>query len=148
IIDTVDSVTGGGDTQNVLQVMDGSGKIVDRLQAQLSAGGSSITAEEAKESEKVLTDKVSSGVIDSFLSLSVDEQGTIHANYTTMSMMDFSMPRRVQEALQSIQTEMKAESLSLTGEEVQTLFTPIQFEQKNVSPSAKSEEELNQARFL
>lgn len=43
---------------------------------------------------------------------------------------------------------MKAEELSLNGEQVQTLFTPIQFEQKNVSPSAKSEDELNQARVL
>lgn len=148
IIDTVQDVTGTEDTQSVLQVVDTSGMLVDRLEAQLSAGGSNLTAEEAKESEKVLTDKVSSGDIDSFLSLSVDEQGTIHANYTTMSMMDFSMPQRIQDALQSIQTEMKAEELSLTGAEVQTLFTPIQFEQKNVSPSAKSEEELNQARFL
>ena len=43
---------------------------------------------------------------------------------------------------------MKAEELSLSGEQVQTLFAPIQFEQQSVSPSAKSEEELSQARGL
>ena len=148
VIDTVQNVTGTGDSQEVLQVVDKSGMIVDRLQAQLAAGEYDITVEAANESEDVLADKVSYGEIDSFLALSVDEQGIIHANYTTMSIMDFSMPMRIQEALQSIQTEMKAEELSLTGTQVQTLFTPIQFEQKNVSPSAKSEEELGQARVL
>ncbi|WP_432360696.1 ABC transporter permease [Sporosarcina sp. UB5] len=148
IIDTVQDVTGAGSSQNVLQVVDTSGMLVDKLQEQLAYGESDIIIEGADESDNVLTDKVSSGEIDSFLSLSVDEQGTIRAKYTTMSMMDFSMPMRIQDALQTIQTSMKAEELSLTGAEVQTLFTPILFEQKNVSPSAKSEEELHQARIL
>lgn len=148
IIDTVQDVTGTGDKQEVLQVVDTSGVLIDRLQAQLSAGESNFTAEAAKESEEELNDKVSAGEINSFLSLSVDDQGIIHANYTTMGMMDFSMPMRIQDALQTIQTEMKTEELSLTGEQVQTLFSPIQFDQKNISPSAKSEDELNQARAL
>lgn len=145
IIDTVQDVTGSGDSQNALQVIDSSGEIVDRLQLQLA---DDISIEATDESEKNLEDKVSSGEIDSFLSLSVDEEGIIHAKYTTMSMMDFSFPMRIQDALQSIQTEMKAEELSLSSAQVQTLFSPIQFDQKNVSPSAKSEEELNQARVL
>ncbi|HEX5564604.1 MAG TPA: ABC transporter permease [Sporosarcina sp.] len=148
IIDTVEDMTGAGDSQNALQVVDTSGMLVDRLQAQLADGDSSLTIEASDESEKTLADQVSSGDIESFLSLSVDGQGTIHANYTTMSMMDFLLPMRIRDALQSIQTEMKAEELSLSGAQVQTVFTPIQFEQKNVSPSAKSEEELNQARVL
>lgn len=145
IIDTVQGVTGAGESQNALQVMDSSGKLVDKLQLQLA---DDISIEATDESEKNLEDKVSSGEIDSFLSLSVDDAGLIHAKYTTMSMMDYSFPMRIQDALQSIQTEMKAEELSLTGAQVQTLFTPIQFDQKSVSPSAKSEEELNQARIL
>lgn len=145
IIDTVQDVTGSGDSQNALQVLDSSGVLVDRLQLQLA---DDISIEATDESEKNLEDKVSSGEIDSFLSLSVDDGGIIHAKYTTMSMMDFSFPMRIQDALQSIQTEMKAEELSLSSAQVQTLFSPIQFDQKNVSPSAKSEEELNQARVL
>ena len=62
--------------------------------------------------------------------------------------MEFNLPMMLQDALQSIQTEMKAEELSLSGEQVQTLFAPIQFDQQSVSPSAKSEEELSQARGL
>ncbi|MDW0114899.1 ABC transporter permease [Sporosarcina saromensis] len=148
IIDTVQTITGGDETENRLYVVDESGELVGKLQAQLEVVGSDLKVEQAEDAEQVLMEKVTSEEIDAFLTVSVDEQNTIQATYTTMGLLDFSMPQRIQEALQSIQTEMKAEQLSLTGEQVQTLFTPIQFEQKNVSPSAKSEEELNQARVL
>ncbi|MDN4608582.1 ABC transporter permease [Sporosarcina highlanderae] len=147
IIDTVQHVS-GGDEKETLQVIDSSGMLVDRLKEQFEAGGSGIQVEASTKSEKELTDELTAKDIDSFLSVSVDEHGIIHANYTTMSLMDFSLPSRIQEALQSIQTQMKAEELSLSGTEVQTLFTPIQFDQKNVSPSAKSEEELVTAQIL
>ncbi|GEN82760.1 hypothetical protein SLU01_10720 [Sporosarcina luteola] len=147
IIDTVQDMT-GGEEEEVLHVVDTSGVLIDPLRAQLETEESGIVVKATEESEQELTDKVTSEDIDSFLTLSVDEQGTIHANYTTMSMMDFSLPGRIQDALQSIQTEMKANELSLSGAQVQTLFTPIQFEQQNISPSAKSEEELNTARVL
>ena len=102
----------------------------------------------SSKSEKELTDLVKEGEIDSFVSLALDNENTIQANYVSMSAMEFTLPMMLQEALQSIQTEMKAQELSLSGEQVQTLFAPIQFEQQSVSPSAKSEEELSQARGL
>ncbi|MBE1554913.1 ABC transporter permease [Sporosarcina limicola] len=148
IIDTVQSVTGGGDSEETLQVIDTSGVLADRLNGQFSANETGITVELSDQSEQALTKKVKEGDIDSFLTLALDDTKTIQANYTTMSAIDFNLPRVIQDALQSIQTELKAEGLSLSGEQVQTLFSPIQFEQKNVSLSAKSEEELNQARVL
>ncbi|WOV86573.1 ABC transporter permease [Sporosarcina oncorhynchi] len=144
IIDTVQTMTGGGDDEQVLYVVDESGQLADRLTLQLSG----MKVEQSSESKEALIEKLTSEEIDSVLTLAVDSQGVIEAEYTTMSLMDFAIPMQIQEALQSIQTEMKAEELSLNGEQVQTLFTPIQFEQKNVSPSAKSEDELNQARVL
>lgn len=148
IIDTIQNVTGDGDTEETLQVIDHSGVLVEQLEAQFNSNESGIKVEVSTESEQALTEQVTAGEIDSFLTLSLGDSNTIHANYTTMSMMDFFLPSSIQDALQSIQTEMNAAELSLSGEQVQTLFTPIQFEQQNVSPSAKSEEELNQARIL
>ncbi len=149
IIDSVKSVTGGdNESAQVLQVIDESGILVDRLTAQFEANGSDMTVEKASESEQALTDQVKEGEIDSFLTLTLDETNTIQANYTSMSSMEFTLPMMIQDALQSIQTEMKAEELSLSGEQVQTLFAPIQFEQQSVSASAKTEEELSQARGL
>ncbi|WP_339254143.1 ABC transporter permease [Sporosarcina sp. FSL W8-0480] len=147
IIDTVQHVS-GGDKKEVIQVIDESGVLADKLKMQLEATDGNLTVEATGKSVSELTDEVTTKEIDSFLSLSLDEQGIIHANYTTMSLMDFNLPRRIQDALQSIQTQLKADELALSGAEVQTLFTPIQFEQQNVSPSAKSEEELMTAQIL
>ncbi|MER2088922.1 ABC transporter permease [Sporosarcina sp. JAI121] len=149
IIDTVKSVTGGdGDTSEVMQVLDESGVLAERLKVQLESSESDIQMELSGKSEKTLTDQVKEGEIDSFLTLALDDTNTIQANYTSMSAMESALPMMLQDALQSIQTEMKAEELSLTGEQVQTLFAPIQFELQSVSASAKTEEELSQARGL
>lgn len=148
IIDGVQDVMGDGDEPKTLYVIDESEVIADQLAVQLESSEAGIEVEVSDLTAEALTKQVTDGEIDSFLSVGLDSSNTITANYTTMSMMDISMPAMIQDALQSIQTEMKASELSLSGEQVQTLFTPIQFEQKNVSPSAKSEEELNQARVL
>lgn len=148
IIDIVQDVTSKDGSEEVLQVIDQSGVLANQLSEQFNGNETGIQVAVTDKSEETLTEQVTAGEIDSFLILSLDDTNTIIANYSTMSMMDFTLPSMVQDALQSIQTEMKAEELSLSGEQVQTLFTPIQFEQKNVSASAKSEEELNQARVL
>lgn len=149
IIDTVKSVTGGdSDSAEVLQVLDESGVLADRLKMQFESNESDVKVELSSKSEKELTKEVKEGEIDSFVTLALDNTNTIQANYVSMSAMEFNLPMMLQEALRSIQTEMKAEELSLSGDQVQTLFAPIQFEQQSVSPSAKSEEELSQARGL
>lgn len=149
IIDTVKSATGGdSDSAEVMQVIDESGVLVDRLKMQFESNESDVKVELSSKSEKELTDQVKEGEIDSFLTLVLDNTNTIQANYVSMSAMEFTLPMMLQDALKSIQTEMKAEELSLSGEQVQTLFAPIQFEQQSVSPSAKSQEELSQARGL
>lgn len=147
IIDGVQQVSSGSE-EPVIKVMDESGHLVDRLKGQLDDSDFDMRIEASDETEEALSKQLSKEEIDSFMTLSIDENNIIHANYVTMSLVDFSLPTRLQDALQTIQTEMKAEELSLTGSEVQTLFAPIQFEQKNVSPSAKSEDELMQARIL
>ncbi|AMQ05171.1 MULTISPECIES: ABC transporter permease [Sporosarcina] len=149
IIDTVKGATGGDkDSAEVLQVLDESGVLAERLKMQLESNESGIKVELSSKSENALTEQVKEGEIDSFVTLGLDDTNTIQANYISMSAMDFSLPMMLEEALKSIQTEMKAEELSLSGEQVQTLFAPIQFEQQSVSPSAKSQEELSQARGL
>jgi len=149
IIDTVKGATGGDkDSAEVLQVLDESGVLAERLKMQLESNESGIKVELSSKSEKTLTEQVKEGEIDSFVTLGLDNTNTIQANYISMSAMDFSLPMMLEEALKSIQTEMKAEELSLSSEQVQTLFAPIQFEQQSVSPSAKSQEELSQARGL
>jgi len=147
IIDSVKSVT-GGDSEEALYVIDNSGVLVDQLAAQFNTNESGISIEESKESVQTLTQQVSEGEIDSFLAVGLSSSNTIEATFTSMNAMELNLPMMIGDALQSIQTEIKAEELSLSTDQVQTLFAPIEFKQEAVSASAKSEEELNQARGL
>jgi ABC-2 type transport system permease protein len=146
IIDTVTDMTGGG--EDAIYVVDESGELSASLKEKLDATNSGIVVKTTTESEKALTEKVSNEEIDSFLVIGLDEEQTIQADFTSLSALDFGRSAMIMEALQSIQSEMKAEQLSLSPEQLQTLFSPIQFEQHSVSTTTKSEEELSEARGL
>jgi ABC-2 type transport system permease protein len=146
IIDTVTDMTGGG--EDAIYVVDESGELSASLKEKLDATNSGIVVKTTTESEKALTEKVSNEEIESFLIIGLDAENTIQANYTSMSALDFGRSAMIMEALQSIQSEMKAEQLSLSPEQLQTLFSPIQFKQHSVSTTTKSEEELSEARGL
>lgn len=91
IIDTVQTMTGGGDDEQVLYVVDESGQLADRLTLQLSG----MKVEQPSESKEALIEKLTSEEIDSVLTLAVDSQGVIEAEYTTMSLMDFAIPMQI-----------------------------------------------------
>ncbi|PID20915.1 hypothetical protein CSV61_11850 [Sporosarcina sp. P3] len=147
IIDKVGKMMGSGEDERVV-VVDQSGVLFDRLHEQLQRNEQGILLEQTEDSQDQLLEKVKSEEIEAFVELSFDTEQTIQASYTTGSLVDQFLPSALQEALQNIQTEVKAEQLSLSGEQVAELFAPIQFEKHNISESAKSEEELNQARIL
>lgn len=134
--------------KNEVLVIDEGNQLLEPLQNQLSATESEIILVSSSESVKELEQKIRDKEISSFLELSLDESNTIQATYTSENANAIEQPMNIQEALQSVQTNIKAESLDLTGEEVGQLFTPIQFQQDAVVDSSKSEEELSQARGL
>ncbi|MHA6260719.1 ABC transporter permease [Sporosarcina sp. CAU 1771] len=148
IIDTVQSVTGKNESEEVLYVIDESSVLADRLKNQFETNESTIAIEATEKTKTDLISEMEEGEIDSFLTVSLNSENNIVAEYSSMSAMEFSLPMMLEDALQAIQTEMNAEELSLSIVEVQMLFTPIEFEHKLISPSAKSEEELSQARGL
>lgn len=147
IINMADDFMGDSEA-DVVPVIDNSGVLIDRLGAQLQQSDDSVQAETATESEEVLEQRVKDEEIEAYLVLDLDASQTIEASYMTGSMVGQHLPSVLHDALQAIQSELKADELSLTGEQVATLFTPIVFDKQNISPSAKSEDELNQARVL
>ncbi|ARK21027.1 ABC transporter permease [Sporosarcina ureae] len=147
IIDKVGQLMGSSEDERVL-VVDESGVLFDRLHEQLQQNEQGISLELTEDSQDQLAEQVKLEEIASFMVLSFDKDQTIQASYTTGSLVDQFLPSALQDALQNIQTQVKAEQLSLSGEQVSELFAPIQFEKHNISETAKSEEELNQARVL
>lgn len=141
-------VFGDGANEDIIYVIDDSGSLVDQLQQQLDVKESGITLKATTDSIKELGNQITDEKISSFLVLGINDADTIQATYTSKNANAFEQPMSIREALQSVQTNLKASTLELTGEEVAQLFAPIQFEQDAVSASSKSEEELSQARGL
>ncbi|MFC6039332.1 ABC transporter permease [Paenisporosarcina macmurdoensis] len=141
-------VFGDGANEDIIYVIDDSGSLVDQLQQQLDVKESGITLKATTESIQELENQITDEKISSLLVLGINDADTIQATYTSKNANAFEQPMSIREALQSVQTNLKASTLELTGEEVAQLFVPIQFEQDAVSASSKSEEELSQARGL
>lgn len=147
IIDTFKSF-GGESSEETLYVVDESGQLFDHLEAQFAMQEADLQLVLSQKDEETLKEEVRNDEIDALLILDLSAEQTIEAAYFSMSAMEFTRPSMINDALQSIQTEIKANELSLTADQVQTLFTPVQFDQHSLSPSSKSEEELSQARGL
>ncbi|WP_432352766.1 ABC transporter permease [Sporosarcina sp. A2] len=146
ILESIDGI--GNDEQTTLKVIDASGQLEDPLAAVLQANKSDIKLEGTELSEKELEQQVRSEEIDSFITLSLDETNTIHAKYTTLSSIEMDLPEILRNSLQTVQAGVKADELSLSSDQVDSLFTQVSFEKNNISTTAKSEDELNQARIL
>lgn len=133
---------------DVVLIQETDGNLTEKLQRQLTESGAAIEAARTDLSAEQLKSELAEEKIDAFIELAVDETGVIQALYTTNSMVDTFLPGILEDALQSIQSEIKAEQLSLSNEQVAELFAPIHFEKQTVSETAKSEDELNTARIL
>ena len=141
-------VFGDGANEDIIYVIDDSSSLVDQLQQQLDVKESGITLKATTDSIQELENQITDEKISSFLVLGINDADTIQATYTSKNANALEQPMTIREALQSVQTNLKASTLELTGDEVAQLFAPIQFEQDAVSASSKSEEELSQARGL
>lgn len=146
VIDKVSDLTGSGEADTLTLLIEDDA-LYQNIAQHLDDKSYDFTIKRAKQDEQALIDEVKKDKLDAFakVELTTDEQ--LVATYQTSSMMD-DKGAMLQEILQAIQTEKQAEKLSLTQTEVQTLFAPVQFEEKNISASAKSEAELGQARVL
>lgn len=133
---------------NTVYLVEDSSNLGVQLEKQLDQLNSDIKVKVTTNSMDELAQQIKDEEISSFLVLALDHTNTIQATYTSKNANDFEQPMMIREALQNVQTNLKAKSLELTGEEVTQLFASIQFKQEAVSASSKSEEELSQARGL
>lgn len=144
----IEAFDDGEEESTAIPVVADNEAIVDRLGEQLTAMGEETGLEVTGDSRDELVGQLEEGEIDSFLILRVPGGDSIEAEYVSESSEMFGFPMMLQEALQSMQTEMRAAEMELAPEQAGALFEPVAFEQTTVSASGKTEEEMNQARML
>ncbi|MFC7364409.1 MULTISPECIES: ABC transporter permease [Bhargavaea] len=144
----IEAFDDGEEKSKAIPVVTDNEAVVDRLAQQLAAMGEEAEFKVTGDLRGALEDQLKEGEIESFLILQVPDGHSIEAEYVSESSEMFGFPMMLQEALQSMQTEMRAEEMELAPEQAGALFEPVGFEQTTVSASGKTEEEMNQARIL
>ncbi|ANU23914.1 ABC transporter permease [Planococcus donghaensis] len=132
--------------ENTLHVVSENAELLEKLQAQLVLMNSEIEVVPTPLTEVELQESITSGTIDDYLVLMIDEQLT--ARYVSESANEMGGGAEIENAVQAIHTTITAESLGLDESQVDQLFMPVEFERQAVSESSKSQEELSQARGL
>ncbi|MCM3088806.1 ABC transporter permease [Bhargavaea ginsengi] len=144
----IEAFDDGEEESTAIPVVADNEALVDRLGQQLTAMGEDSELEVTGDSRDALEEQLKEGEIESFLILRAPGGDSIEAEYVSESSEMFGFPMMLQEALQSMQTEMRAAEMELAPEQAGALFEPVGFEQTTVSSSGKTEEEMNQARIL
>ncbi|MGK7379546.1 ABC transporter permease [Planococcus sp. 1R117A] len=142
----IEAFQGNDEKANVLPVIDDSGELVPVLQRQLEMANSDTQAMPTDLTEQQLKEGVSEGTIEAYLVL--EQDGQLSARYVSESANEMGSGADIEQAVQSLQTAVTAETMGLDNNEVSQLFLPASFEREAISESSKSQEELSQARGL
>jgi ABC-2 type transport system permease protein len=144
IIDTFDQK----DKKETIAVIDETGELYTDFEQQLSMINQQLLLEEVDLNEPAVEDKVISGEYTGYLKISYDQEQLPQGLYKAMTVADSQVSSQLQQGLQSLKVAIATESLGITSEQLDTLFSPVTMEQVALEQNAKTEEELNQARGL
>ncbi|MCA1321281.1 ABC transporter permease [Bacillus tianshenii] len=133
--------------EKIVAVYDEQNAAFPLIQQQLAATGDSLKAERVDTTEGI-EEKIESGEYEGLLNVSFDEEGLPSGEYKASSITDNETITQLEQALQQIKVGIATSQLGLTQEQIATLYEPIQFDVIALQESAKSAEELNQARGL
>ena len=133
------------DKKETLVVQTTDDALYEAFEGQLA--NDDLIIQRAEKDEAALKEDVLDQSIDAFVVLQ-KEENDIQVRYASQKMTDILLVSRVQEAAQALQTAYHGDALGLDEKQLQSLLAPIQFTKENISPSAKSEEELKQATIL
>ncbi|TFD96952.1 ABC transporter permease [Jeotgalibacillus salarius] len=140
----------GGESDEKWQVVvyEEDTDIVNNLSGQTAILNTEIEITAGDNSRAELEEQLENGEFDALLSVNMTEAGRIDAEYLSASLTANAYSGDLQTALQTIQSNMAANRLSLSADELATLNMPVSFSQSAYVESAKSAEELDQARGL
>ncbi|QFT88252.1 ABC-2 family transporter protein [Bacillus sp. THAF10] len=123
-------------------------EMVQRLEQQQSLVPNNLLQIEKVQSEAEAEEKVTNGEYVGFLIVTADSEGLPSGTFKAASITDTETLMQVESMLQQVKNEMATSKLGLTQEQIAQLYTPISFDVMPLEDSAKSAEELDQARGL
>ncbi|WP_042349675.1 ABC transporter permease [Bacillus massiliigorillae] len=133
--------------KDTIGVMDESGQYYESFSAQLKAMKSDLGIKKI-DNEKEGLKKVDKGDLTGLLIIKQDAQGLPSGVYKSNTISDESINNELTQTLTTIKNMQVTQKLNISQEQVATLYAPAAFEKIAIEDSAKTTEELNQARGL
>ncbi len=135
------------DKQESIAILDESNKFKEPFSKIFTAQNEDITLQDI-DSEDEGKQLVKDEKVKGYLVIQEDEKGMPNGIYKSNSISDNMMNTQLAAALTQVKSMLVTSKLNLSAEQVQSLYEPAGFEKEALQDSAKTEEELNQARGL
>ncbi|WP_227395821.1 ABC transporter permease [Jeotgalibacillus aurantiacus] len=148
IADIFSSDRNGGEGSWEVVVYEEEPQIASLIADQTAIINSSIAVSTEDKNQAVLQEELEAGEFDALLIVDMAESGKIKAEYISKSLTANSYSNDLQAALQTIQSNIAANRLGLSADELATLNLPVSFAESAYVDSARSAAELDQARGL
>ncbi|WLD94063.1 ABC transporter permease [Alkalihalobacillus sp. AL-G] len=138
-----------GDEQRTVAVLDKSGELYEPFAQQFAVTKSEDTKiVQTDQSEQELAASVQDGEYDGMLVLQMNEQNVPNATFKAETVSSSDWIGALERSLQQTKVVIATKKLGVDPAEVVKIYEPVQFEKVALKESAKTEEELNQARSV
>ncbi|WP_096155259.1 MULTISPECIES: ABC transporter permease [Bacillus] len=134
--------------EKLIAVLDNDGSFYTQLEAQFQGEEQRVNFEKIDGDPSSVEEKVLEGTYDGVLIIDEDQEGLPVGTFKARSISDHGTIFRIEQALQQVKVELATAKIGLTQEQIATLYAPVPFEVVPLEESAKSAEELNQARGI
>ena len=147
-IDTIiDLFDRDGSVDEVL-VIDKTGQFLEPLQQIIDPYKETIILTAFDQDESTGEELIRSEEYKALLIIEHNQVGLPEAIYKANDIAEQQLPQQFEQSMQQLKSAIVTESLGLTAEELAKIYEPISFEAIALSETARSEEELIQARAL
>ncbi|MFC7372874.1 ABC transporter permease [Fictibacillus iocasae] len=136
-----------GDGPDKIGVIDESGEFLPLLKEQAKPLKEDLQVVEIEDEESAKK-SVASGKLEGYLIIKKSGEGLPEGTFKADDVTKQSQVDDLQNALQQVKNVVSVQSLGLTKNDVERLYSPVGFEKVSLLESAKSEEEASQAYIL
>lgn len=147
-MDKIINTLSGEEEVKQVAVIDEGNDTFSSLEQQLQAQQAEFEVVHYTKSEKEAKDQVREGEFIGLLKLTKDTDGLPQGTYFANQIAENNISGKLQQSLQQLKVMSATQQAGIDQSTIQSIYAPVTFEKKALSESAKTAEELNEARGL
>ncbi|WP_077623148.1 ABC transporter permease [Sediminibacillus massiliensis] len=146
-MDSIIDAFSGDEEAKEVAVIDGSDTVYEALDQSME-NNSDISLSAFEGSEEEAKEAVRDGEYEGLLSITLNEEGLPAAEFYANQIASSDISTNLEQQLQQIKVAMATSSAGIDPAEVQQIYEPVSFESIALEETAKTQQELNEARGL